>query len=124
MPRHASGDGVDGELHLAAALAEEVGFEVSVAASGKDLRNLLTAERDPDVIVLDVVMPDEDGIELIQALASEGCAAGFILMSGYDYVGTAKKLASGKGLRVLGALRKPFALDELRAFLRQALPDG
>ena len=51
-------------------------------------------------------MPDEDGFELIQALASQGGAAGFILTSGADFVRTAETVASHRGLRVLGGLRK------------------
>ena len=65
---------------------------------------------DPHVVVVDVVMPDMDGIELVQWLSSQGCAA----VSG---VGVVRGLARLAGLSAEQA-SKPLRAEDLRQYLR------
>lgn len=74
---------------------------------------------DPHVVVVDVVMPDMDGIELVQWLSSQGCAARVLVVTGYnpDYAAAAAKLARLAGLSAEQA-SKPLRAEDLRQYLR------
>jgi len=77
-----------------------------------------------DVIVLDMLMPGIDGIEVIRSLAEQNSEARLILVSGLDRrtLETARSLAHSKGLTVHGVLNKPFRINVLDEMLR-AIPE-
>lgn len=119
---------VDDEIEMAgfvAEVAEVVGFQVSVVTSVQQLRKALETSR-PDVIVIDIFMPDTDGFELIGELAEQGCASGIILISGYGstLLNGAGKIAAAKGLNLLSVISKPFRLSELESALQYAISAG
>lgn len=99
-------------------VASDLGFEVEVANSAANFIAVYDAFR-PTVIVLDMIMPDMDGNELILWLAQRRCPADLIICTGYnpDYATNAKILAEFKGLKSVTTLRKPVSV----ALLRQAL---
>jgi len=68
-------------------------------------------------IFLDLAMPGMDGVEIIRFLADNKSGAHLVLMSGYDsdVIEAARRLAESRGLRVAGALHKPFSVAELSA---------
>ncbi len=72
-----------------------------------------------DVIVLDLVMPERDGVELLRVIANLGSNASIILISGYDkgVLHSAQKLASEQGLHVVGTLTKPIRYSDLEDLL-------
>ncbi|MEQ8832318.1 MAG: EAL domain-containing response regulator [Alphaproteobacteria bacterium] len=74
---------------------------------------------DLDVIVLDLSMPDSDGIELTRWLSERGYGAHLILMSGVDkqILESTREIAAKRGLNVIGALQKPVSIDELESLL-------
>ena len=75
---------------------------------------------DTDLILLDLLMPDIDGVELLRLLARRRCSAGIILMSGIGarVIESAAELAATLGLKIVGRLQKPFRLAELEALVR------
>ena len=97
-----------------------VGFEVEQAASCLDARNLLERNT-PDLMVLDVMLPDGDGIDFCKRLRSGGLRSSVLFLTARDT--TEDKV---RGLTVGGDdyLTKPFSLEELvariRAILRRA----
>ncbi len=99
-------------------VAEEQGFDVATA---ENFDQFSTAYRsfEPSVIVLDLRMPEVDGIELLRFLAKETCRAHIVLMSGLDQkvLHTASQLGATHGLRMLDALQKPILLPELERVL-------
>jgi CheY-like chemotaxis protein len=99
-------------------VALDLGFEVEVTNSAADFIAVYDSFR-PTVIVLDMIMPDMDGNELILWLAQRHCPADLIICTGYnpDYATNAKILAEFKGLKSVTTLRKPVSV----ALLRQAL---
>ncbi len=102
-------------------VAEEIGYKVFSAGNGKLLLNTIN-ETDPSVIILDMVMPDMDGIETLKELAARKCTAAIILVTGYqkDYLETANILGTAQGLNIIGSLCKPFSLDKLNELLQTA----
>lgn len=109
-------------VEFVADVAEEMGFACVSSGNGKECLDLFRSVN-PAAIVLDVVMPDMDGIELLQALASQDCTAPIIAMSGYQkmYLDIMESLASQHNTVVVGTLSKPFPGSELRRMLQQVL---
>ena len=99
---------------------EHSGYEVVLAASCLDARNAVERSK-PELIVLDVMLPDGDGIELCRRLRAGGTRAPVLFLTAKD--ATSEKV---RGLTVGGDdyLTKPFSLAELvarvRALLRRA----
>ena len=94
------------------------GGDIEVFALGKDL--LMRSNLDEfQAIILDLSLPDIDGFDLMEILASEIIGMSIVLMSGHDLavVRGAKIFGNGLGLKVRGALTKPFTKVELFAAL-------
>lgn len=72
-----------------------------------------------DVILLDLAMPDTDGMEFIQQLARMKYPGTVIFISGMDdaMLQLAPILARGLHLHVAGAVKKPSTPEQLRALL-------
>jgi EAL domain-containing protein (putative c-di-GMP-specific phosphodiesterase class I) len=74
---------------------------------------------DTTLIILDLMMPYIDGIELLRILAADKYKHGIVLMSGIDrrVIETAEQLATALGLCIVGRLKKPFGLSKLESVL-------
>ena len=105
---------------LVARVAEAAGFATSVLQRAEDFPERFRAER-PDVVVLDMIMPGMDGIEIIRWLLHEHAAVPVISLSGssplYGEMGC--KLGAAGQMRVQH-LQKPFEPDQLRRMLATA----
>lgn len=99
-------------------VAARLGFDARSATSAREFKELY-AVRAPDVVVLDIVMPESDGIELIQWLVNIGYRGRVIVATGYGpmYANAAKVLGEGRGPADIAILRKPASLAEIRACL-------
>ncbi len=69
-----------------------------------------------DIILLDLNMPDMDGVEVIRTLAINHCPSNLILISGHDagVLHSAEKLAQAHSLKISASLTKPIRLGYLR----------
>jgi CheY-like chemotaxis protein len=105
-------------------VAMDLDFEVQVTSSADEFIAIYD-DFEPTVIVLDMIMPDMDGNELILWLAQRRSPADLIICTGYnpDYATNAKILAEFKGLKSVTTLRKPVSVAVLRQAL-QAMPQA
>lgn len=101
-----------------------LGYHVSVAATGREAVRHATEER-PDLIILDIMLPDFDGLEVMRRVRAAGVDAGVVFLSARDT--PADKVA---GLTAGGDdyVTKPFGLEELAArvsaVLRRVRPES
>ena len=107
---------------FAAFSAENVGYAVVSTTNGKAFQNAYLTQS-PDLILMDVAMPDIDAIGLLEWLYDAGNQTPIILMSGYgDYMlSWAHTQGSDMGMPVIGTLSKPFSLEELDTILSENL---
>jgi CheY-like chemotaxis protein len=101
-------------------VADPLGFDVEITTHGRDFQEAYLRER-PDVVVLDMVMPDIDGNELVLWLVQQGCRADVLIITGFDpdYAVNARLLAEFKGLRSVKTLSKPVSVPRLREALAE-----
>jgi two-component system, OmpR family, response regulator len=94
-----------------------VGFDVRTAASGAQALQI-TEEFKPHALILDVMLPDQNGFEVCRQIRSEGHNIGVLFLTAKDSV--EDKIA---GLTIGGDdyVTKPFSLEELVARLRALL---
>jgi two-component system response regulator MprA len=93
------------------------GFDVALAADGNEALSA-TADRTPDCLVLDVMMPGYDGLDVTRRLRREGNRVPILLLTARDAVGDR---VEGLDAGADDYLPKPFALEELLARLRALL---
>ena len=110
---------------LRRALALE-GYEVELAADGEEALDRLGArEVEPDAIVLDVLMPRLDGLEVARRLRRAGNQTPILMLTARDQV---EDRVEGLDAGADDYVVKPFALEELfarvRALLRRAGAEG
>ena len=104
------------QVFLEQALSES-GYRVDVAPDGKSAERLAAANQ-YDILIVDLGLPDQDGINLIKHLRQLGVRAPVLILSARRSVDDRVR-----GLELGGDdyLTKPFALAELRARLRNLL---
>jgi two-component system, OmpR family, response regulator MprA len=103
---------------LRRALALE-GYEVELAADGAEaLYRLDTGDAKPDAIILDVLMPNVDGLETARRLRGAGNRTPILMLTARDEV---ESRVAGLDAGADDYVVKPFALAELLARLRALL---
>jgi len=100
-----------------AALLRYLGFEVTTADTGTRALGLARS-RPFDLVVMDVMLPDIDGFEVVRRLRGEGCWVPVIFLTARD---TRDDKVTGLALGGDDYLTKPFGLEELAARIRSVL---
>ena len=111
---------VDDEAYIADLLAtglKFVGFDVRTAGGGQEA---LTLARDwkPDLLVLDVMMPDVDGFEVTRRLRADGRHVPVLFLTARDSV---EDKVTGLTIGGDDYVTKPFSLEEIVARVRALL---
>lgn len=116
---------VDDERYLADLVAMALryeGWDVRTAGTGAEAVDAI-AEQRPDVIVLDVMLPDTDGFTLLRRLRDGGDLTPVVFLTARD---ATEDRVSGLRIGADDYVVKPFSLEELvarlRAVLRRAAP--
>jgi two-component system OmpR family response regulator len=111
---------VDDEPFLCDAVAASLrflGFTVTTADTGTDALRL-ARDRPFDLVVLDVMLPDTDGFEIVRRLRRDGSRVPVIFLTARD---TQADKVTGLTLGGDDYLTKPFGLEELAARIRSVL---
>ncbi len=112
---------VDDEMGIRELLSEilrDEGYDVVLAGSAAAARAAREAER-PDLVLLDIWMPDSDGITLLKEWAGTGkLNMPVIMMSGHGTIDTAVEATR---IGAMDFLEKPIALQKLLAAVKRAL---
>ena len=99
-------------------IAQKAGFEVMSTDSAFSFFSQLELF-DPSLIIVDLLMPELSGTELMLRMAKLHSEAKLIITSGQDrsIIDAAETLAKDNGLSVIGTLKKPFAAANLKYLL-------
>jgi two-component system nitrogen regulation response regulator NtrX len=111
---------VDDESNIRVLLEEilsEEGYEVVTAADADEARRR-RREQEFDLVLLDIWMPDTDGISLLKEWSSNGSLEPVVMMSGHGTVDTAVEATR---LGALDFIEKPVSLTKLLRTVEKAL---
>ncbi|MFG1603645.1 response regulator transcription factor [Actinoplanes sp. NPDC049265] len=107
---------------LLSATLRLVAYDVRVVTSGREALAAID-EFDPDLIVLDVVLPDGDGLEVARRLRAAGRTTPVLVLSARD---TVEDKVAGLAAGADDYVTKPFSIEEvvlrIRAILRRSRP--
>jgi two-component system response regulator MprA len=99
------------------------GYQVDLAADGAEALAQLESNGQPDAVVLDILMPGMDGLEVCRRIREQGSEVPVLMLTARDAVGDR---VAGLDAGADDYLVKPFALEELlariRALLRRTTP--
>ena len=100
---------------------QRAGHEVDEASNGKDAV-VAYRERPYDVVITDLIMPEQEGLETIMQLRRHDAQVRVIAISGGGRVNATNYLALARSLGAQRTLAKPFTTDELLEAIRQVFP--
>ena len=102
------------------ALLELLGHEVIEAGNGFEALRRVGDSR-PDAVLLDMLMPEKDGVETLREIRAIDAVLPIIAMSGGSRIDAALCLRFASNLGAPLVLLKPFTADELDAALAQVI---
>jgi two-component system, OmpR family, response regulator MprA len=94
------------------------GYDVELAVDGADALHQLEANGQPDAVILDVLMPGVDGLEVCRRIRGKGNGVPVLMLTARTEV---ESRVAGLDAGADDYLPKPFALEELLARLRALL---
>ena len=94
------------------------GYEIELAADGNDALSRLESNEEPDAVILDVLMPGVDGLEVCRRLRSSGKKLPVLMLTARTEV---EDRVAGLDAGADDYVVKPFALEELLARMRALL---
>lgn len=111
---------VDDEAAFVEALAKRLAkreLNVAIALSGLEALEKIQADPRTDVVILDVKMPDMDGVETLKAIKAKWPLVEVIMLTGHA---TVESAIEGMKLGALDYLMKPCDMDVLMAKVKEA----
>ena len=111
-------DDAEGIRAYLANLLELRGYQVDTAEDGRRALALLEAGADPDVVLMDVMMPGMDGLETLRRMHESWPTLPIVIIS---VVGRASTIVQAMQLGATDYLNKPFEEEELEATLKLVL---
>ena len=100
-------------------LMKKEGFEVAVASDGEEALAQV-AGFDPDLVLLDVMMPKKSGFEVCKALRADPSRAGLLIVM-LTAKGRDTEVAKGLAIGADAYVTKPFSTKELLARVKDML---
>ena len=105
---------------MVASRLERSGYDVELATNGSEALEF-AARLQPDMYILDVVMPGQTGLEVVRQLRAQGDAAPVILLTSMDQEGD---IAAGRAAGADEYITKPFSPQDLYLLVRSLLPSA
>jgi two-component system response regulator MprA len=94
------------------------GYEIELAGDGREAIERLEKEAEPDAVVLDVLMPGVNGLEVCKRIRLRGSRVPVLMLTARDEV---ENRVAGLDAGADDYVTKPFALEELLARIRALL---
>jgi DNA-binding NtrC family response regulator len=101
---------------LEAVLGKE-DYDVIVAENGRKALDAVSTNANIDVLISDLIMPDMNGVELLEAARQINPSISVIMITGH---GTIKSAVDAMRLGAFDYITKPFDMDELKVIVRRA----
>ena len=101
-------------------ILESEGYEVSLTSGVKEALEMLQ-EKNFDILLVDVIMPEYDGMYLIGNVRENLPHLPILVMSGYP---TPETISSGMRMGATHFIAKPFTPDELISAVHKAFEEG
>lgn len=94
-------------------IAVDEGYDVLALGEGAELIDAVD-KFSPDRIVLDLSIPDCDGVSLMKSLAEKGCSVPIVVVSSHPsrFLDEVRLLGTALGLDIRATLQKPFEIAE------------
>jgi DNA-binding response OmpR family regulator len=99
---------------------EDAGHKIAEAVDGRDGVAKFEAMK-PDLVLVDLIMPKQEGIETITGLRRHGADVPIVAMSGGGRIGTGTLLEAAAKLGANRTITKPFRIDELLSVIEDCL---
>jgi DNA-binding NtrC family response regulator len=105
---------------LVARIASRCGYDTGAVSTPDEIRERIR-EWKPDVLALDLSMPELNGVELLALLQEHGFKGKVLIISGHEewMRSSAARLAEARGLQVIGDMQKPLDTARLQQMLTQ-----
>jgi len=105
--------------YITSEFLDQLGFGVLVAKGGEEALHIYQQHKDIiDIVLLDYLMPDLDGVATFEALRKMKPDCKVVLSSGYSEEEATRRF-EGKGLS--GFIQKPYKIDKLRVIIENAM---
>lgn len=104
-------------LNTLSSILEDEGYQVTVSKSGVDALKVMRSET-PDLVLLDIWMPELDGMETLKRIKQQFPGVMVVMMSGHGSIETAVKSTK---LGAYDYLEKPLDLEKVTILVRNAL---
>jgi CheY-like chemotaxis protein len=99
-------------------IGESLGYRVTKVTDSRKFK-VAYRETNPDMIVIDMVMPELDGFDLVNWLVDQKTEAKLLIITGHNplYAKAAQMQSTAKGVGQVEAFTKPVSVSKLRAAL-------
>jgi DNA-binding response OmpR family regulator len=106
-----------------AEICRALGYEAVVGEDGTRMHALLERYR-PDFVIVDLMMPEQDGFEALKEVARFDTAIPVLLVTGHgdDWLRIGETLGRAQGLATVRTAAKPVRLPAIAAFLESVVP--
>ena len=107
-------------LNTLSSILEDEGYQVTIAKTGEEALNVIQREP-PDVVLLNIWMPELDGLEVLKRVRGQFPNMMIIMMSGHGSVETVVKAMK---LGAYDYLEKPLDLERVPMLVRNAIRES